>query len=325
MAPKIKEIDSSPSKETSAAAHLYPLLYDLALQALSQSGVEDNEHEEKSFKRDDPNANIPFVENLIKTFSIDRYPIVHPWLVLTNHCKAKHDGVINALTTSVKKMTSKRGVIPSKRISYPDTPSEIKTTKRRRKETSKSSSIIKKIKITIPLSLTCTDVSCKRATEEQHELKKAFQVDIIANAEEHNMTVDNPSTAFKYKEKVEPISMGELKNYLFEGFHILDEAPKKLIQLNNDYSEWIADGMLKHYDGRYSGPSSEIQKLAKILPTYLDMRCFLDQKVHTDWSKIEAYKDKMANQFNEQYIDGIAQQTIGSLDCGPFVASYPSI
>ncbi|PHT98876.1 hypothetical protein BC332_32204 [Capsicum chinense] len=49
---------------------------ELALQALSQSGAEDNEHgEEKSFKRDDPNANSPSVEELVKTFSIDRYPV----------------------------------------------------------------------------------------------------------------------------------------------------------------------------------------------------------------------------------------------------------
>ncbi|PHU11853.1 hypothetical protein BC332_18783 [Capsicum chinense] len=44
-------------------------------------------------------------------------------------CKAKHDGVINAinaLTASVKEMTSKWGVIPTKKISYPDTPLEIK-------------------------------------------------------------------------------------------------------------------------------------------------------------------------------------------------------
>ncbi|PHU23696.1 hypothetical protein BC332_08803 [Capsicum chinense] len=73
---------------------------------------------------------------------------------------------------------------------------------------------------------------------------------------------------------------------------------------------------------RRSGPSSEIQKLAKILPTYLDMSGFLDQKVCTDWSTIEAYQDKMANSFNMQYIDRISQQTIGSLDCGPFVAAY---
>ncbi|PHT83494.1 hypothetical protein T459_11937 [Capsicum annuum] len=73
---------------------------------------------------------------------------------------------------------------------------------------------------------------------------------------------------------------------------------------------------------RYSGPSSEIQKLAKILPTYLDMSGFLDQKVRTNWSTIEAYQDKMANPIDVQYVDGIAQQTIGILDCSPFVAAY---
>ncbi|PHT86745.1 hypothetical protein T459_08851 [Capsicum annuum] len=283
--------------------------------------------------------------------------------------KVKHDGVINViniLTASVKEMTSKKGVIPSKRISYPDTPLEIKVAKRRRKDTSKASSIITKSKITIPLSLSCTDLQCVRAIEEQHELKK---VDVTTTAEEHIMTVDNPSTASKNEEKVESISLGERKNYPFEGFNISDEAPKKLIQLINDYLEWIADGLLKHHTGSIlaglswhlvdevyipisygdefhwvlaivvlkerrirvydsmsrricSGPSSEIQKLAKILPTYLDMSGFLDQKICTDWSTIEAYRDKMANLFDVQYVDGIAQQTIGSLDCDPFVATY---
>ncbi|KAF3654192.1 hypothetical protein FXO38_04823 [Capsicum annuum] len=189
-------------------------------------------------------------------------------------CKTKHDGVINdinGITASVKEMTSKRGVISSQRISYPDTPLEIKTAKRRRKETSKASSTIKKSKIAMPLSLSCTNVQCARATEEQHELKK---VDVTATVEEHNMIVDNPSTTSKDEEK------------------------------------------------RRSEPSSEIQKIAKILPTHLDMSGFLDQKVRTDWSTIEAYRDKMANLFDVQYIDRIAQQTIGILDCGPFVAAY---
>ncbi|PHT93720.1 hypothetical protein T459_01602 [Capsicum annuum] len=277
-------------------------------------------------------------------------------------CKAKHDGVINvinALTAFIKKIISKRGAILSKRALYPDTPLEIKAAKRRRKDTYKASSIIKENKISMPLSLSCTDVQCARATEEQHELKK---VDVTATAEEHNMTVNNPSTSFKNKEKVEPVSLGERKNHPFEGFNISDEAPKKLIQLINDYSEWIADGLLNLHAGRYckqqpeviqneecliniikdfsiptglpwhlvdevyipincgdefhwvlvsvvlkerrirvydsmsqrrcSGSSSKVQKLAKILPTYLDMSGFLDQKVRIDW------------------------------DCGPFVAAY---
>ncbi|PHT36401.1 hypothetical protein CQW23_24101 [Capsicum baccatum] len=73
---------------------------------------------------------------------------------------------------------------------------------------------------------------------------------------------------------------------------------------------------------RHFGPSSEIQKLVKILPTYLDMSGFLDEKVRTDWSTIEAYWDKMGNPFDVQYVEGIAQQIIGSLDCGPFVPAY---
>ncbi|PHT71992.1 hypothetical protein T459_22777 [Capsicum annuum] len=166
----------------------------------------------------------------------------------------------------------------------------------------------------MPLSLSCTDVQCARTTGEQHEPKKVY-VTVEAIAEEHKITVDNPSTASKEEEKVEPVNSGERKNYLFEGFNILDEALKNPTQLINDYSEWIADGLLQHHVGRRRcDPSSEIQKLAKILPTYLDISGFLDQKVHTDWSTIEAYQDKMGNPFDVQYVEGIAQQTIGSLE-----------
>ncbi|KAF3615514.1 putative agglutinin-2-like [Capsicum annuum] len=76
MTPKIKEIKSSLSKGTSEAARLHSPLYELALQALSQSGAEDNEHgERKCSKIYDPNANSPSTDELVKTFSIDRYPM----------------------------------------------------------------------------------------------------------------------------------------------------------------------------------------------------------------------------------------------------------
>ncbi|KAF3638037.1 hypothetical protein FXO37_24570 [Capsicum annuum] len=75
MAPKRTEAESSPSKGTSEAARLHPPVYELALQVLSQSGSEYDEHrEEEYFKRDYPNANSSSVEELVKTFSIDCYP-----------------------------------------------------------------------------------------------------------------------------------------------------------------------------------------------------------------------------------------------------------
>ncbi|KAF3653755.1 putative protein EIN4-like [Capsicum annuum] len=490
------------------------------------TGAEDNEHgEEEFFKRDDPNANSPSVEELVKTFSIDRYPvrmqcdsatdltgdlmawefeaipylrqqvnyqeevscprilrwlsakidknvkfldllnlpketIIHTWLVPTNRelkmpffltlrsvqtlsdpkvvdgikielfgattikrkiileggandaplivfeitshydydhngctnfspdfavssecssckcqdCKVKHDGVIhsiNALTASVKEMTSKRGVIPSKRISYPDTPLEIKAGKRRRKDISKASSIIKK-KARLQRLCLC--------------LAPMFSVDVTATAEEHNMTVNNPSNASKDEEKVEPhidvifyylrkkakLQTQEQYKYttdnclykvyinnaynrycqqqlevfqneeclinFIKGFSIPAGLPWYLIDevyilINyGDEFHWVLavvvlkERRIRVYDSmsqrRRSEPSSEIQKLAKIWPTYLDMSGFLDHKVRTDWSTIKAYQDKIANPFDVQYVDGIAQQIIGSLDCGPFVAAY---
>ncbi|PHT70644.1 hypothetical protein T459_25748 [Capsicum annuum] len=269
MALKRKEIESSPSKETSSSAQLYPPLYELTLQALSQLGVEDNEHsEEKSFKRDDPNANSPSAEELVKTFSIDHYPV---------------------------------------------------------------------------------RMQCDGATD----LKGDLVVDITATVEEHNMTVDNPSTISKDEEKVEPVSLGEgritrLKGStsrtrycqqkldisqneeclinIIKGFSISAGLPwhlvdKVYISINyGDKFHWVLavvvlkERRIRFYDlmsrRRHSGTSSKMQKLAKIFPTYLDMSGFLDQKVRTDWSMIEAYQNKMANPFDVQYVDEIAQQTI---------------
>ncbi|PHU23644.1 hypothetical protein BC332_08751 [Capsicum chinense] len=76
MVPKRTKIESSPSKGTGEVARLYPPLYELALQALSQSGADYDEHRENEyFKRDDADANSPSTEELVKAFSIDRYPV----------------------------------------------------------------------------------------------------------------------------------------------------------------------------------------------------------------------------------------------------------
>ncbi|PHT86280.1 hypothetical protein T459_08386, partial [Capsicum annuum] len=104
-------------------------------------------------------------------------------------------------------------------------------------------------------------------------------------------------------------------------WHLVDEV---YISINcGDEFHWVSTvGVLKErrirvYDSmsrrRRFRQSSKIQKLAKILPTYLDMSSFMDQKVRTDWLTIEVYRDKMANPFDVQYVEGIAQQTIGNL------------
>ncbi|KAF3682809.1 hypothetical protein T459_25831 [Capsicum annuum] len=102
--------------------------------------------------------------------------------------KSKHDvviNVINALIASVKEMTSKRGVILSKRISYPYTSLEINVAKRRRKEISKTSSIIKKSKIITPLSLSCTFDQCISDIGEPHELKKVNKYHLFQQINRH--------------------------------------------------------------------------------------------------------------------------------------------
>ncbi|PHU04793.1 hypothetical protein BC332_25615 [Capsicum chinense] len=182
------------------------------------------------------------------------------------------------------------------------------------------------------LSLSCTIVQCARAIREQHEPKKV-DVTVKATAEEHNMIIDNPSTTSKEEEKVRAcqycqqqpkVSQNEecLIN-IIKGFSISDGLPSLLVDevcipINcGDEFYWVLaiivlkERRIRIYDSisrrRHSGPSSQIQNLDKILPTYLDISGFLDQKFCTDWSTIEAYRDKMGNPFDVQYIEGISQ------------------
>ncbi|PHT89970.1 hypothetical protein T459_05083 [Capsicum annuum] len=339
-----------------------------------------------------PNANSPFIEELIKIFSIDRYPV-------RMQCNGATDLMGDLVVKSVmgKSFDAFKKILREQKLdSY-----------FRESCFGKYLDLLEDNNARFQMKMVY-DLLKRRFMYENKG--KMDEVDVTATDEEYNMIVDNPLAASKDEEKVEPVSLEERKNYPFEGFNILDEAPKKLIQLINDYSEWIVNGLLKHHTGRYttgnclykvyinnaydkycqqqlevfrnegcliniikdfsilaglpwhlvdevyipincgdefhwvlavvvlkerrirvydsmlrrrrSGPSSEIQKLAKILPTYLDMSDFLDQKIRTNWSTIEAYQEKMTNPFDVQYVDGIAQQTIGSLDCGPFVTAY---
>ncbi|PHT43387.1 hypothetical protein CQW23_17412 [Capsicum baccatum] len=267
IAPKRKKTESSLSKETSAAARVHPPLYELALQALSQSGAEDNERgEEECFKSDDPNANSPFAEELVITFNIDHYSVrmescFRKYLDLTEDNNARFQ------TKMVYDLFKHRFMCENKDKMDEDWAFEAIPYLRQQ--------VNYQIEVSCPRILRCTPAGLP--------------------------------------------------------WHLVDEV---YIPINcGDEFHWVLavvvlkERRIRVYDPmsqrRRFGSSSDIQKLAKILPTYLDMIDFLDQKVSTDWSMIEAYRDKMGNPFDVQYVEGIAQQTIGSLrDCGLFVTAY---
>ncbi|PHT52507.1 hypothetical protein CQW23_06969 [Capsicum baccatum] len=164
-------------------------------------------------------------------------------------CKAKLDGVINdinALIVSVKEMASKRGSghltdmpRPTTGGVQPVTPTGRASIPCHRSLSSENHGLVGII---------------KKLTRDLDN-NSTVQVDVTVEdtTEEYNITVDNPSNVSKEEEKIEPVSSGEQKNYPFKGFNVSDEAPKKLTQLINDYTEWIADGLLKHHADRDCG------------------------------------------------------------------------
>ncbi|PHU04558.1 hypothetical protein BC332_25380 [Capsicum chinense] len=201
MAPKRKKIKLSPSKGTSVVAQLHLPLYELALQALSQSGAEDNEHgEEESFKRDDPNDNSPSAEELVKTFSIARYPM-----------RMQCDGAIDLTSNLVVKYC-------------------------------------------------------------QQQLKVSQNGECLININK-GFTILTGLPWHLVDEVYIPINCGDEFHWVL-AVVILKERRIRVYDLMSRR--------------RRFEPSSKIQKLAKILPTYLDMSGFLDQKVRTNWSMIEA-------------------------------------
>ncbi|KAF3613965.1 hypothetical protein FXO38_35939 [Capsicum annuum] len=73
----------------------------------------------------------------------------------------------------------------------------------------------------------------------------------------------------------------------------------------------------------HRGHADEIKELAEILSTYLTISDFFKKKDRTDWSLLDAYKEKSdQHAFNVHIVNGIVQQSSGTLDCGLFVAAY---
>ncbi|PHT36882.1 hypothetical protein CQW23_24582 [Capsicum baccatum] len=301
-ASKRKETESTPSKGTSVAARLQPPLFKVALQALSQSGAEDNEHgEEEYLKRDYLNANSPSSEELVKIFSIDRYPV-------RIQCDAATDLMAEATTKEHYIILIIHQLHPKKKKKVePVSSGEWKNYSFEGFKISDES--------TIKLTQLINDYS-------------EWIVDGLLKHHTGRYCQQQPKVF-----QNEKCLINIIKGFIISDglpWHLVDEV---YIPINcGDEFLWVLavivlkERRIRVYDSmsrrRHFRPSSEIQKLAKILPTYLDMSRFLDQKVRTDWSTIEAYRDKMANPFDVQYVKGIDQQIIGILDCGPFVAAY---
>ncbi|KAH0761454.1 hypothetical protein KY290_017527 [Solanum tuberosum] len=75
--------------------------------------------------------------------------------------------------------------------------------------------------------------------------------------------------------------------------------------------------------------SGDIKKLSLMLPTYLQDSGFFEHSERTDWSSLDAYKDKETGSLLEpkhpflvEYIQDIIQQGSDTLDSGLFVAAF---
>ncbi|KAF3679173.1 hypothetical protein FXO38_02875 [Capsicum annuum] len=73
----------------------------------------------------------------------------------------------------------------------------------------------------------------------------------------------------------------------------------------------------------YRGHADEIKELAEMLSSYLTISDFFEKKDRTEWSFLDAYKEKTdQHAFDIHIVDGIVQQSSGMLHCGLFVAAY---
>ncbi|PHU19268.1 hypothetical protein BC332_10419 [Capsicum chinense] len=89
----------------------------------------------------------------------------------------------------------------------------------------------------------------------------------------------------------------------------------------------LKDRCIRVYDSmapsRKRKQTSNIEKLAVMIPTYLQYSKFFEHKVPTDWTALKSYEEKYERDpFQVEYVSEIAQQDSGSLDCGVFVAIY---
>ncbi|KAF3624053.1 hypothetical protein FXO37_31559 [Capsicum annuum] len=87
----------------------------------------------------------------------------------------------------------------------------------------------------------------------------------------------------------------------------------------------LKERCIRVYDLRkgHRGHADEINELAEMLSTYLTISDFFEKKDCTDLSLLDAYKEKTdQHAFDVHIVDGIVQQSSGTLNCGLFVAAF---
>ncbi|PHT72657.1 hypothetical protein T459_23442 [Capsicum annuum] len=278
MTSKRKETESSPSKGTSEAARLHPPLYEHALQAISQLKQKSNEHGDgECFKRDDPNANSPSTEK-------DNF--------FGKYFDLSEDNNAYFQTFMVYDLLNHRFMYENE----------------------------DKMDEHIDLIFYYLRKKSKLQTQQQYRYTiYNYLYKVFINSAYDRYCQQQPKVS-RNKECLINIIKG-LSIPASLPWHLVN---KVYITINcGDEFHWVLDVVVlkeRHiqvYDSisgkRHSGPLSEIHKLSKILPTYLDRSVFLDQKIRTDWSMIKIYQNKMGNLFDVEYVEGIAQQPSGSL------------
>ncbi|KAF3639243.1 hypothetical protein FXO38_22785 [Capsicum annuum] len=111
------------------------------------------------------------------------------------------------------------------------------------------------------------------------------------------------------------------QQFAFDGFLISDTMP------SSDRCICVYDSLSRR---RNTESITEIQKLAKMLPTYLSESKFYDETSRTDWPNLETYRDKITQMtlilnehpFDVEYVQHIMQQECDSVDYGIFVVGY---
>ncbi|KAF3669797.1 hypothetical protein FXO38_07408 [Capsicum annuum] len=112
-------------------------------------------------------------------------------------------------------------------------------------------------------------------------------------------------------------------------WHLIDEV-YVLINCKGSF-HWVLaviglkERCIRVYDSLkgHRGHGDEINELVEMLSTYLTISNFCGKKKRTDWSLLEAYKEKTdQDAFDVQFVDEIVQQSSGTFDCGLFVATY---